>query len=70
MSTDAELVEMLMERNVDGKYDDLIFAAEDGAFHDFRSEHAFPKIELVQRLSAFPELADIAQMVKNGDFDE
>jgi len=71
-TTSVDLVNILVERNRDGKYDKLINEARHNHFHDFKSplEISSPKTYLVECLSAFPELSDIIQEVINGVYDE
>jgi hypothetical protein len=69
-STDKELVELLNERNIDGRYNELIDKAKSGYYHDFKSELATPKSQLVEDLSYFPELQDVRESIIDGDYDE
>lgn len=64
------LIDELHKRNMIGEYDDLIQDAEDGLFGDFTSPLLAPKMELVFRLSLYPELYDLAERVKAGEFDD
>jgi len=79
-STAKDLVEVLKERNSDGKYDRIIERASLNGYHDHKftkvlghpeyGECVCPKVQLVQDLSNFPELADVANEVMNGIYDE
>ncbi len=70
-STIVELVKELAERNSDNKYDEMIFEAQSGEYHDFKNnKYVCGKVELVDKLSKFPELEDIRKAVINGDYDE
>jgi len=52
-------------------YDELISEAKAGEYHDFKNKkHICGKVALVANLSKFPELSDIAEAVKNGEYDE
>lgn len=71
MNTDKELVELLEQRNVSGRYDNLIARAKSGDFHDFKTTtEATPKMALAHELAQFPELNDVRQAVINGMYDE
>jgi hypothetical protein len=70
MTTDKDLVELLQQRNTNGRYDKLIAQAANGDFHDFKTQHALPKLMLVSALDKFHELSDIREAVINGDYDE
>lgn len=70
-STRVDLVKVLKERNVDGKFDELIADAEAGEFHDYKNvKYDAPKLELHKQLGKFPELTDIREEVENGVYDE
>ncbi len=70
VTTDIDLAMRLIALNEEGKYDLLIRKCEAGDYHDFQSSFATPKINLIHDLSEFPELADIADDVKKGVYDE
>ena len=70
MTTNEDLVKILHERNTGRQYDALIKLAARNHYHDYKSDVAAPKMELVEDLSNFPELNDISQMVMRGEFDE
>jgi len=75
-TTNVELVQELTERNTEGKYDKIIERAKGNGYHDFKFDEdkyedcICPKIDLVNDLSAFPELEDVRKGVVNGDYDE
>lgn len=75
-TTNKELVEILQERNHEGKYDRIINRAKENGYHDFKFDEdkypdcICPKIDLVADLMKFPELLDVRQSVIDGDFDE
>jgi hypothetical protein len=70
-STMVELPQELEALNKDGKYDEIIAEAKAGEYHDFKNQkYACGKIEVVNKLSAFPELNHIRQAVMDGDYDE
>jgi len=74
-STMVELVVELEARALlldDPKaYDHLISEAKAGEYHDFKNnKHVCGKVALVVDLDKFPELSDIREAVKNGDYDE
>ena len=70
MNTDIELVDELVKRNADGRYDILISNAKSGMYHDFKSRIAMPKMSLAKELHQYPELADLREAVINGQYDE
>ena len=70
-STMVELVQELEALNKEGKYDELIAEAKAGEYHDFKNtKYICGKIEVVNKLSKFPELDHIRQAVINGEYDE
>jgi len=69
-STDVELVEILEQRNMDGDYDEIIANAKNKMYHDYESDEVCPKITLTLHLAKFPELADVLEDVKSGEYDE
>lgn len=70
-STIIELVQELAERNSEGKYDEMIFEAQSGEYHDFKNnKYVCGKVELVNKLADFPELSDIRDAVIAGSYDE
>lgn len=76
-TTSVDLVEELTKRNVHGKFDAIIERAKNNGYHDFKfdsnplyADCMCPKSELYEQLSDFPELADIANDVFNGVYDE
>ena len=74
-TTDIDLVNVLIKRNTDGKYHDIIERARKKGYHDFKCEDEYPdcvcpKVDLVHDLSKFPELQDIRNDVVNGEYDE
>ena len=72
-NTMIELAQELEARNTpDGRYDELISEAKAGEFHDYKNEkYLCGKLAFVAIVSdKFPELKDLADQVKNGDYDE
>jgi hypothetical protein len=71
-STNKELVNELEERNVGGRYDQLIANAKSNRYHDYKNpdDVICGKVELVADLEGFPELADIRAAVIDGAYDE
>jgi dTDP-D-glucose 4,6-dehydratase len=69
-STNKELVEILEERNKGGRYDELIQRAKDDVYHDFKSDYALPKSQLIYDMHFFPELEDVIIRVIKAEFDE
>jgi hypothetical protein len=47
----------------------IVAAARDGRYHDFKSRHPTPKVLLCEHLAA-AGLPDLAERVKEGEFDE
>lgn len=68
-TTHQHLVEELTAKD-EVKYASIIDKAKKMVYHDFKSELAMPKVELVKDLAPFPELFDIMDAVKEGDYDE
>ncbi|TXI90019.1 MAG: hypothetical protein E6Q36_02275 [Chryseobacterium sp.] len=70
-NTMVELVQELEALNKDGKYDEMIAEAKAGEYHDFKNtKYICGKVEVVNKLSKFPELDHIRQAVINGEYDE
>lgn len=75
-TTSIDLVAELSERNKDGKYDSIIARAKENGYHDYKIDDEkypnclCPKMDLVYDLGKFPELSDIRDRVKEGEFDE
>jgi hypothetical protein len=76
-STKVELVEDLAELiKANGGHPkayllgDIMAAAQKGTYHDFESELATPKIQLVRDLTGISGTEQIINKVKNGDYDE
>lgn len=70
-NTMVELVEELIKRNTDGKFDTLISEAKAGEFHDYKNKkYACGKVAFVSMAGNYPELADLVNDVKNGVYDE
>jgi hypothetical protein len=69
-TTNVDLVKILHERNKNREYDALIVLAARNHYHDYKSEAAAPKMELINDLSIFPELKDVSERVMQGEFDE
>lgn len=72
-STNVDLVEELKARNKDGRYDLLIHRASNYWYHDFKQPDDvphLPKIQLINDLGPFPELADIREKVLEDVYDE
>jgi hypothetical protein len=73
MKTNEHLVAELMSRNIKGRYDILIQRADKFWYHDYKQPNdvpALPKLQLINDLAPFPELADIRQRVIDGVYDE
>lgn len=76
-STDVELVEVLTERNTEGKYNKIIERAKERGYHDFKfdtnpkyKDCIIPKMQLAQDMLEFPELEDVIDDVIDGIYDE
>lgn len=69
-NTKTDLVEVLKKRNDNHLYDQIIYDAAHGRFHDFESDEVAPKMVLVAELRKFPELSDVVNMVMQGEFDD
>ncbi len=72
-NTMTDLVKELETRNTpDGRYDELIAEAKAGDFHDYKNEkYVCGKVAFVTIVTEkFPELKDLADQIKNGDYDE
>lgn len=71
MSTKTALVEELEKRNTGNSMAlaAMIRRAREGAYHDFESTQATPKVNLVRDLKAFG-FNDLVTRVMQGDFDE
>lgn len=54
----------------EAKYALIISKAKSMAYHDFKSELALPKTELVNDLAKFPELNEMRESVMAGGYDE
>ena len=70
LTTDVDLPMRLEALNKDGKLDGIIYIAINGGYHDFKSDIATPKLQLVMDLEKHPELKEIAQDVRKGMYDE
>jgi hypothetical protein len=66
----TDLPKMLLAKDENKRFSGLIEKAVKGMYHDYKSDLATPKVELVNDLSRFPELEEIRQMVMEGEFDE
>lgn len=67
----VELVSELEALNKDGKYDEMIAEAKAGEYHDYKNKkYICGKLEIVNKLSNFPELNHIRQAIMDGDYDE
>lgn len=51
------------------KIDKILAEAEAGDYHDYKSKYTLPKVRLVMHLEEV-ELNDLADRVRDGDFDE
>ncbi len=74
-TTHQHLVWELTKRNKEGKFDEIIRKAKLFHYHDFKAPenddcNGFDKLDLVNDLQPFLELADILQDVINGIYDE
>lgn len=79
-TTNVDLVEVLEKLNTAGKYDKIIERAKNNGYHDFKfmdnenhpeyGECICPKMQLVENLNSFPELAEIWKDVIDGMYDE
>jgi hypothetical protein len=67
----VELVEVLQERNKDGKYDALIKRAKEGQYHDYKNTDTIcGKMAFVQESLPFEELRDVREDIAAGKYDE
>lgn len=72
-STNKELVEQLIARNQEGRYDQLIANAQANRYHEFKNpdDVACGKMQFIIDTEPFAqELADLRQAIINGDYDE
>ncbi len=71
-STSKDLVEELTRINIGSRYDELIAKAKDNWYHDYKNpgQVVCGKVELINDLEKFPELAYIREAVMNGEYDE
>ncbi len=69
MGSQDQLVSDLMRKPRDAFRDQLVANATAGMYHDYKSEHATPKLLLFHDLTRYG-YRDLARRAKRGDYDD
>jgi len=69
-NTNVDLVNELLGINNTGRYDAVIENAKAFKYHEYKSNHDWPKDMLLEDLSRFHELSDLRERVRAGEFNE